>query len=333
MSLWVDIKYSKLLSNTLQQYKIKQTSPFLVNCRCPLCLDSQNNKKKARGYLYEKKGAVMYHCHNCGKTLRLKSLLWNVDRTLYDQYKVDMLMDKTGPVVEEVKPSKPAIFAPLKELKKISQLLPGHPAKDYVDKRLIPSKVHYKLYYCPKFYAWVNSFIPDKFSEDSLKFDEPRLVIPFFDKSGVCYGFCGRSLNPRSKTRYLTIMLNENMPKVYGLDSVDMDKNVPVVEGPIDSMFLDNCLAMVGADINLENIGQKNKFIVIYDNEPRNAEIMKKLEKSIKMGYNVVIWPDNLDYKDINDMVKAGLKVSEIINEHTFKGLRAELEYKRWKKV
>lgn len=128
-------------------------------------------------------------------------------------------------------------------------------------------------------------------------------------------------------------MFDEDKPKVFGLDSVDLNDKTYVVEGPIDSLFLPNSLAMVGADINLENIGLKNKFVVIYDNEPRNAQIMKRLEKTIKMGYNVVIWPDGLAEKDINDMVLSGLKVEDIINGHTFKGLRAELELARWKKT
>lgn len=335
MSLWVDIKYAKMLSNILVGYKIKQSSPLLVNCRCPLCLDSQANKKKARGYLYERTGKVFFHCHNCGQSKSLKNFLYLVERGLYDQYKMETLLETNprfvadAPVKEEKK--KP-VFEPLKKLKKISQLLPGHPAKDYVEKRQIPSNTHYKLYYCPRFYEWINSILPDKFSPESLRFDGPRLLIPFFDKEGKCYGVSGRALYA-AELRYITIMFDEDKPKVFGLDSVDLNDKTYVVEGPIDSLFLPNSLAMVGADINLENIGLKNKFVVIYDNEPRNAQIMKRLEKTIKMGYNVVIWPDGLAEKDINDMVLSGLKVEDIINGHTFKGLRAELELARWKKT
>jgi hypothetical protein len=218
--------------------------------------------------------------------------------------------------------------------KKISQLDPEHPAKKYVVKRRIPSRFHHKLFYIPKFKSWVNTIVPQKFDiEDGV--DEPRLIIPFLDKDGSCYGFQGRSFR-KDGIRYITIMLDDNKPKVYGLDSLDSRGIVFVVEGPIDSMFLPNCVAMAGSSVGLEQVFPNKKrddIIIVHDNEPRNEEIVKLIDKRIDEGYNVVIWPSDLKVKDINDMVLAGLDPEQIVRENARSGLQAKMALNMWKKV
>ena len=68
------------------------------------------------------------------------------------------------------------------------------------------------------------------------------------------------------------------------------------------------------------------------DNEPRNEAICKILHNNIKEGHRVVIWPDSITEKDINDMVIANLDVEEIINYNTFQNLEAELKFRSWRK-
>jgi hypothetical protein len=223
---------------------------------------------------------------------------------------------------------------PLKSLKKISQLDWDHPAKQYVVNRKIPNPYHAKLFYVSKFKAFVNHLKPNKFS--SIDEDEPRLIIPFIDKTGAVFGFQGRSFDKNAKIRYITIILDESKPKIFNYDTVDVNQLVYVFEGPIDSMFIPNSLAMAGSDVNLEFLNIKPENIVmVYDNEPRNKEIMKKVEKSIEKGYNVVIWDSYLEQKDINDMVLAGkdpVEVHQLIKGSTYRGLEAMLMLKQWRK-
>jgi hypothetical protein len=260
-----------------------------------------------------------------------------------DEYKRDKFLDKDKPPEPHV-PKKPDITkietpsylqgdSPLKKLKKISQLDPEHPVKKYVVKRKIPSYTQYKLFYVPKFKEWVNTIIPEKFKINDD--DEPRLIIPFLDRNKKLFGFQGRGFK-KDGLRYVTIMLDENKPKVFGLDTINETGRIFVVEGPIDSLFLPNCVAMAGADIDLATIFPSvppSQITVVMDNEPRNKQIVGRVDKYIDRGYNVCIWPDNIEQKDINDMVLAGLDPYHIIMTNTKQGLLAKAALTQWKKL
>jgi hypothetical protein len=193
------------------------------------------------------------------------------------------------------------------------------------------------MFFCPKFFTWTNEIIPGKFDDVSLLYDEPRLLIPFFDTEKNMHAFQGRALDSKSKTRYITIVNDETTPKVYGLDSVDFNKKTYVFEGPIDSMFVPNSIATAGGDLvsTVKDLPKKN-LVVVYDNEPRSVDTKKKLDKAIINGYNVCIWPSNLEHKDVNDMILAGLStdfVRYIIDTHTYNDLRAKLALNMWSKA
>ena len=98
-------------------------------------------------------------------------------------------------------------------------------------------------------------------------------------------------------------MLNEEAPKVYGLNTIDKTSPVYITEGPFDSTFICNSIAMCGADVDISNWGISNP-VWIYDNEPRNREIVNRIDRTIDNGNSIVIWPNNIIEKDINDMVQ-----------------------------
>ena len=338
---WIDQKYIGLVSNRLQRFKRVNNTTF--NFRCPLCGDSKTNKFKTRGYIVEKPVVgTLFYCHNCNESISFLNFLKRVEPTLAEEYKRDKFLEKgqDEPQPKEEVPDISKITvptflqgnSPLKELKKISQLRPDHPVKKYVQKRGIPSNFHYKLFYAPKFKEWVNRIIPEKFSADN---DEPRLIIPFLDSEGNLFGFQGRSFR-KDGIRYITIMIDESKPKVYGLDTVNEKGKIFVVEGPIDSMFLPNCIAMAGSSVKLEVIfptKPKNEIVIVMDNEPRNKQIVERIDKYVDEGYNVCIWPESVVEKDINDMVSAGMDPETIIQQNTFSGLTAKTKLIQWKKI
>jgi len=326
--MYIEQKYLSIVSSQLSQFKKK--GDYLYNFRCPYCGDSQKSRLKARGFIFRKDSDLIYKCHNCGKGASFTNFLKYVDSKIYNDY----IMEKykktdSEPNIKFTEPNFLRGDSPLKRLKKISQLEWNHPVKRFVQKRKIPSSQHYELYFAPKFYAWVNSIIPNKFSK--LDNDHPRLVIPFFDEKRKMFAFQGRAFGDEIP-KYITIILDPTKNKIYGLNRVKKDRPLYAVEGPIDSLFLDNCVAVAGADFT----SLPMDTTIIFDNERRNKEVLKQVEKTINRGYKVVLWPSEVKEKDINDMILSGktkYQLQQIIKQNTFSGIQAKTRFVFWKKV
>ena len=328
---YIDSKFLNILSPQLLKFQKKGDN--LWNFRCPYCGDSQKSRSKARGFVYRKKNDLFFKCHNCGMGTTIGNLIKYLDSKIYKDY----ILERYSSGVKTVDPKQEFHFnAPvfrkksvLKNLKSISDLPKEHPARIIIEKRKLPSESYSDLYLCESFYKFTNSLIPNKFP--SLDGDHPRLLIPFRDKDGEVFAYQGRSFGDEIP-KYITIKLDSDADKIFGLDKVDKNKKIYVVEGPIDSLFLDNCIAVAGADFN--NV--QGDVTVIYDNEPRNKEIVKQIEKTINQGRSIVLWPDTLKEKDINDMILSGYTKSEIqkiIKDNTFEGVSAKLRFTGWKKI
>ena len=219
---------------------------------------------------------------------------------------------------------------PLKKIKKLSALKADHPAKLYIQKRQIPSDQHYRIYYAPKFMTWINTILPGKFE---FKKDEPRIVLPFLDKKGNMFGCAARGFNPNG-LRYISIMFDQSKNKVFGLDKVDYSKTYFIVEGAFDSFFLSNAVAAAGADTQEDDFENIENAIYVFDNEPRNKEIHKRIEKLIRKKRKVCIWPSSIEQKDINDMHLAGVSnIEQIIKDNSYSGLEANLKLAAWRKT
>ena len=197
-------------------------------------------------------------------------------------------------------------------------------AKEYLEKRKLNPD---KFYYTNKFKAWSNSL---KKTFDSVKYDEPRIIIPLFYHNTLV-GFQGRSLGP-SKVKYITVMINDDAPKIYGLDNIRRDAPVFITEGPFDSTFIRNSIAMCGADADVSRWGISDP-VWVYDNEPRSKEIVSRIERTISSGAKVVLWPTNIHEKDINDMALAGHAVQSMVESNVYSGLKANLQFNTWKRI
>ena len=127
-------------------------------------------------------------------------------------------------------------------------------------------------------------------------------------------------------------MLEEDAPKIYGLDNIKTGETVYVTEGPFDSTFISNSIAMCGADGDVKKWGITNP-VWIYDNEPRNRQIVERLATTINRGDRVVIFPKNILEKDINDMYLSGQNVQRVVESNIYQGLEAKLKLQDWKRV
>ena len=338
MSTYVDIKYLNLMSHRLQRFSKK--GDYLWNFRCPFCGDSKKSKSKARGYVYRTKNDLFYKCHNCSKGTNLANLILGVDESLYKEYLVERYKEGStangrggnvkNPVFNIPKP----VFIQkdiLSKHKSFRELGQDHPAVKSMGKRLLPQSRYCDIYLVHKFFTWTNELIPNKFKD--LTNDHPRMVIPFRDANGKVFAYQGRAFG-EEQPKYITIVLDQNNQKIFGLDRVDDSRNIIIVEGPIDSLFLPNCIAVAQGDLRLPQY--KTKSTLVFDNEPRNREIVKNIEKAIEEDYSVVIWPSEIEEKDINDMIISGLtnvEITDIIHRNTFSGLQAKTQLSHWKKI
>ncbi len=320
----VDSKYVGLVSSRLQ--KFKRVKDNLYNFRCPICGDSQKNKNKTRGYIYQVKNNINFKCHNCGASMSFNNFVKTIDPTLHKQYTLEKFKEgHTGrnfvveaPKLEFAKP----VFKKSLNLPKAST---DPRAKEYLENRKIDPD---KFYFADKFMEWTNT---QKRTFDTITRDESRIVIPMYDSDKNLIGFQGRALE-KSFTKYITVMLDEEAPKVYGLDGIDKTSPVYITEGPFDSTFVRNSIAMCGADGDISNWGIINP-VWVYDNEPRNREIVERIRKTIDTGDSIIIWPTNIEQKDINDMVLAGHDVMSMLKLNTYSGLQAKIKFNNWKKI
>jgi len=322
----VDAKFIGFVSSRLE--KFKRVKSNLYNFRCPVCGDSKKNRNKTRGYLYTVKSNTNFKCHNCGTSMSFNNFLKSIDPAIHKQYTLEKFKEGHSGrnfVVEEPKfHFESPKFKTKIDLPKASD----DPASaGYLTARKLDPN---KFYHAAKFKKWVNTI---KFTFDKIKYDEPRIIIPLYYKQNLI-GIQGRSLdfgNPKS-IKYITVMLNDDAPKIYGLDSIRTDAPVFVTEGPFDSTFIHNSIAMCGADADVSKWGISSP-VWIYDNEPRNREIVTRISKTIDSGQSIVIWPTGIEDKDINDMVLSGLNVQSVVDSNIYSGLEAKLKFNNWKKI
>ena len=317
----IDSKYIGLVSSRL--IKFKRVKSDLYNFRCPICGDSKKNKTKTRGYLYTVKADVNYRCHNCGASMTFSNFLKEIDPVVHKQYVFERFKQGTtgrGTVVEEpvFKFEKPT-FKTTVDLPLASTV---DSSRTYLERRKLDPT---KFYYAERFVEYVNSH------NQSMDVKEhPRIIIPLYYEKNLV-GVQGRALNSNS-VKYITTIFYDDAPKIYGLDTIRRGAPVFVTEGPFDSTFIRNSIAMCGADGDVRKWGVSNP-VWVYDNEPRNPEITTRISNTISRGESVVIWPTNINEKDINDMVLAGHDVQNMVESNTYQGLEAKLKFNNWKKL
>lgn len=343
MSLIIDQKYVGMISHRLRNFKRKQD--YVWNFSCPLCGDSKKNVLKARGYVYKKGNNLFYSCKNCGVGTSVGKLLEQVDGSLYKEYILERykagengnsnFKDPTFnvPSPRFGKLDKPKQF---EHAEFCSDLPSGHFCLDYLKNRQIPKEFYNQLLFTSHYKQFIDTLVPN---HGKKLVDDARLIIPFYDVYNNLIAVSGRALETGDKTlRYITIRTTDSEDKlVFGMDRVSVHEPVRIVEGPIDSLFIKNCVASGDSSLTTtaENISAGKK-VLIFDNEPRNKEIVKLMQESIKSNHHIVIWPNTIEAKDINEMVMSGIspdEIESIISSNTFSGLEAQTKFVFWKKV
>ena len=343
MALHIDEHYLRSISFRFEVFIEK--SNHLFNVRCPICGDSQKSKSKARGYFYRAKNGnrLNYMCHNCGASMSFANFLKEYEPETYAEYALELFgRDKVGKRGSAISAEsfsstidKEKRFEIPPNTERISNLPEDHAAYRYLTTRKIPQEHFAHIFYTDNFEQFVSEYNVDKEVTDT-----PRIIIPFYDRNYNLQGFQGRAMPWNfGEIRYITIKLNERFPKIYGLHRLNKNQSVVyVTEGPLDSLFLPNAVAMMGADLEHDTIlsyTKQKEVVYIFDNEPRSREIQRRLRDRIDEGRLVVIWPEHVEEKDINDLRLSGYtqkQILSIIKENTVSGMKAELLFSEWRK-
>ena len=341
--LSTDTKYVRLISSRLRNFKQKKEGLF--NFSCPICGDSRKNLTKARGYAFAKGNDMFYRCHNCGVSTNVGNLIKHVDPSLHREYVLERYTSgrtNNGHTANAVLQITAPRFDKLEKQKVFDhsewcdKLPSGHFCLDYLAKRQIPKHHYNKFLFTSHYKKFLDALVPNHGKEIN---DDARLVIPFYDENDELVAVSGRALESGDKTlRYVTARTNESQRKlIYGVDRIDPSAKVFLVEGPIDSLFLNNCvasgdatLALTAKEISAEDI------VLVFDNEPRNKEVVKLMQNAIDLGHTITIWPSDCHGKDINEMVQNGMspdEIQEIISSNSFSGIQAQLKFNMWKKI
>ena len=338
MSLYIDVKYLNQIGPRLEGFKNR--GQYLYNCRCPICGDSARKKTKTRGYFYRRDNDLFYKCHNCQASQHFGTFLKNYDRNLYREYSLERYANGENGrphAAPEFKFESP-VFQPRPESNILDEIcvrvdtLPvTHEVREFCTLRRIPDAQLSRLYYIDDIKRI--EVIHERY-RNTIQTHEPRLVIPFYDANKRLVGLSCRGL--RGETlRYITVRIDETAPLIFGIELLDKTRPVYVCEGPIDSLFLGNCIAVGGTGFGkLGSLGlDSNTTVIIIDNQPRNAEVVKIQERIIAAGWTSFVWPKYTTAKDINDLVILGANPQAIIDGHTFRGLTAQMKFNEWKKV
>ena len=339
MSLYIDVKYLNQVGPRISQFKNK--GQYLYQCRCPICGDSQKKKNKARGYFYRRDNDLFYKCHNCSASQHFGTFLKNFDQLLYREYALERYAagENNRPHADpEFKFTAP-VFQPqpvrnfLDQLERVDTMPADSEVRQYLSLRNIPEDQLHRLYYIDDIKR-IEGF--DKRYVNTIQTHEPRLVIPFWGTDGTsltglsCRGMRNEAL------RYITVRANDVDPLIFGYDCIQLKNPIYVTEGPLDSLFLPNAIAVggTGGFSKLHKLFlDRNQVTLVIDNQPRNSEVCKLYQKMISEGWRVFIWPQYTTAKDINDLVNIGADPKAIIDAHSHQGLTAQLKFNEWKKV
>lgn len=346
--LHVDIAWINRISYSLERFKKVRADVY--NCRCPVCGDSKKNKRIGRFFIYKKKERYNVWCHNCGYSKSFYNFMKEKFTFEFEEYKKETIFDtfksrelpKLGQRRPEVTLELEEDEAPeeLSESFNVDSILEGatnildlpdsHPAKAYLLGRKFSEKEMERLYFSEDFKVIAKRLNPE--AGDKLVENESRIIIPFINEYGQIEMLQGRSLDPKAKIKYVSIKAHDEIQKIYGLYELDRNKTTYCTEGPFDSLFVDNCMATCDA-----NLTRTDADVLIYDNQPRNKDVVKYMEAAIDAKRKLVIWPFCPSEKmDINDLIKKGVtreQLMTMIRKSTYSGLTAKMKFLEWRKI
>lgn len=321
----------------LRNFK-QRKSVSVWNFSCPICGDSTKNKRKARGFIYNKNGQYNMTCKNCNAGYSLANFIKIYFNDLYAPFFfIPALKQTNTSLFIDTPNTEPPVILTSTQFPFFIPYYNSDVACKFIDNRRIPRNKLKEVFYIDDINNLIEQY--EHLGYTALKYKSSRLVFVIRSYNNEIIGFITRALNKNDKIRYYNIKCLQ-LPLIYGMPFLNRKERVWIVEGLIDSLFLPNALSANSSSFNHvidfckeQNI---NDFVCVYDNEPHNNQITKIIEQTINNNYSTVIF-SSFPYsgKDINEIVvKNALspeQVLKLLEERVYSSLRAKLEYSKWK--
>lgn len=337
------LRQEKYIRMFISEMGAKEVGNKKWNFRCPICGDSKKNRNKKRGYIFwnQDKCCFRYYCFNCGQSRSIEQLLKEISPDLYQQYRQEIFIKnkenniiKPENFIPKNKIDKKGLLESKKILVNLSKLNNNHPAYKYMLSRKVPETRFNRVFWTDNFKELVEKTFPNKYN--TKNFIDSGLVFILFDKNDYhVTGYQIRSIDPNvdKAKRFITCSENNNKG-IFGIRELDKNKQIFVVEGIIDSLFIPNCVAVLNASV--WSAGFENA-IYFSDQEKRNKEVCKQIDKCISLGYKTVLIEDErYQNMDINDIVKTyNLSEKELLNlltNNCYSGITAKVKFSKWRK-
>ena len=314
---------------------VKSTNTYMGGC--PICREGKSWGRKSRLYYIPKDDVIC--CHNCGWYGKPGKWIMEVEQITYNEM-VDQI--NTGSFTYgidiEVKENKQTPALPLDSINLFdkSQLLfyASSPVVRKAAKVIIDRRLNTAVNRPRALYISLVDFV-----------HKNRLTIPFYDRTGKCVFYQSRSIGETDPTRpkYLSKQNSDKTLFNYGNVSSSAE-NIFVTEGPIDSFFIRDSVAVAGIQERSkstftprqsEQISSMflSQVVWVLDSQYLDTASLSKTKNLLKSGECVFIWPEDVGkrFKDINDMC-VYFSIDEISPEYilsnTYCGLKGLVKLK-----
>lgn len=351
----VKVKLEKILKkNFTNLYRRKiDVYPDRWNFCCPFCGDSVNDNRKKRGNLYL--NSMSYHCYNCGCHYGIISFLHQFDEEMTGEDKVVIheIQQNSKKFERRYNCSKSTsiIYQLLEQLAipkgiffKVNDLVSPYKnlfASEYLKSRKIDIRKWKYFAFKEKtkelYILNINQndrIIGYQIRQLDKNSKKPRYLTKSLSK--IYNEIFGKNietiiLNLLSKIDNSEKFINEedgienivaHVDKLSGLFNVmniDIINQLTVVEGPIDSLMLDNCVALQGATKMNDYFDNVDNVRYLFDNDMVGRK--HSIDK-IKNHKHVFLWDMYLNkikctdkIKDVNDLTTRDKLKIDVFNK------------------
>jgi len=304
-----------------------------ITLACPYCGDSHTDDTKKRGNIYW--DTLQYHCYNCSHHTNLYSFLRDHDVRLPntgDSFDVIDYIKTNERSVKKIETIKHSVFSKADELAipidkfksffKAKEITPGDWIWFKLKERLLHHMSDQFLYSERDQKLWILNLTP---TGNILSVQSRRM-------KGKGSRYLTYDLPKLYQEMNIEINIDEDVlvsiskvSTLFGIMQVNFQRDVTIFEGPLDSKFMTNSLALATAGRSTNEFDEMATVRYMFDNDKTGKE---KMAEKLKKGRPVFMWSkflkenelDTYNIKDLNDLMivcyREGSRAYKRINEY-----------------